>query len=151
MSFHHRSAWACLLSTALIWGVFFALILSRPAEQSGVALPAIVVAIVLQAVVMISSHVVFILIDRGSGRFDERDRSIALRSGSWAGYVLSIGVFFCIVFLPMREIALRMDPPGRLATGALASPFTTGIVLLLCFVLSELVHYSAQVLLYRRS
>ena len=151
MSFHHKSAWACLVSTALIWGVFFALVLSRPAEQSGIALPAIVAAIVLQMVVMIGSHIVFGLIHRGDDRFDERDRSIALRSGNWAGWILSIGVFFCIVFLPMREVALHMEPPGRLATGVLAGPFTTGIVLLLWFVLSELVHYSAQVLLYRRS
>lgn len=150
MSFHHKSAWACLLSTTLIWGAFFALVISRPAEQSGDVLPAIVAAIVLQTVVMICSHIVFGLIDRDHDRFDERDRSIALRSSSWAGWILSIGVFFCIVFLPMREVALHMDPPGRLATGALAGPFTTGIVLLMWFVLSEVVHYSAQVLLYRR-
>jgi len=150
MSFHHKSAWACLVSTALIWGAYFALVLSGPADQSGLALPVGVAAIILQTLILIGSHVVFAVIDRGDDRFDERDRSIAQRSGNWAGLILSIGVFFCIVFLPMREVALYMDPPGRLATGVLAGPFTTGIVLLLWFVLSELVHYSAQVVLYRR-
>ena len=150
MSFHHKSAWACLISTALIWGAYFALLFTRPAEQSGLALPVSVAAIALQTAVLIGSHIVFAVVDRGDDRFDERDRSIALRSGNWAGWVLSLGVFFCIVAFPMREIALHMDPPGRLASGVLAGPFATGLILLLWFVLSELVHYGGQVLLYRR-
>jgi choline-glycine betaine transporter len=115
MSFHEQSAWACLVSTVLIWGVYFTLVLTRSAEQSRTALLTIVVAIVLQTVVMIGSHMLIAAVDRGDGRHDERDQSIALRSGNWAGWVLSVGVLLCVVFFPVREMALHMDPPGRLA------------------------------------
>ena len=150
MSFHEKSAWAGLLSTALIWGAYFALVLTRPAEQSGIAMPTVIVAIVLQTLVMIGAHTMFAVFGRGAGEYDERDRSVALRSGQWGGMVLSVGVFLCIVFFPMREIAQHMDPPGRLASGMLAGPFTTANILLLCFVLSEVVHYGVQILFYRR-
>ncbi len=150
MSLHEKSAWACLVSTLLIWGAYFALVFTLPVEQSGIALPAVVGAIVLQAVVMIVASVAFAVVHRGAGIHDERDRSIALRSGHWAGWVLSVGVFLCVGFFPMREIALQMDPPGRFASGSLASPFATANILLVLFVFSEIVHYGAQVVLYRR-
>jgi hypothetical protein len=150
MSLHEKSAWACLASTLLIWGAYFALVFSLPAEMFGIALPAAIGAIVLQAVVMIVASIAFAVMHRGAGIYDERDRSIALRSGHWAGWVLSVGVCLCVVFFPMREIALQMDPPGDLASGSLAGPFTTANILLVCFVFSEVVHYGAQVVLYRR-
>jgi hypothetical protein len=151
MSLHEKSAWACLASTLLIWGAYFVLVFTLPVEQSGIAVPAVIAAIVLQTIVMIAASISFAILHRESSLYDERDRLIALRSGHCAGWVLSVGVFCCVVLFPMREAALHMDPPGALATGALASPFATGNILLALFVFSEVVHYGAQILLYRRS
>ena len=150
MSFHERSAWACLLSTVLIWGLYFGALVAASPEASGVSVPALVAAIVLQTVVLIVAHIAFRIAGDADDTFDERDRTIALRSGHWAGVFLSVGVMLCIVLFPMREIAERMNPPGRLAEGLLAGPFVTGNILLFWFVLSEVLHFGAQVVLYRR-
>ena len=150
MSFHERSAWACLLSTALIWGLYFGAIFIVSGPGMWVSLPALIAAIALQTIVLIVAHIAFRVGAQGDDTFDERDRTIARRSGHWAGIFLSVGVMLCVVLFPMREIASRMDPPGQLATGWLAGPFVTGNVLLLWFVLSEIVHFGAQVVLYRR-
>lgn len=151
MSFYQRSAWACFLSTLVVWGAYLAFTLSLSAEMSGIAIPAMIGAIVLQTIVMIATHIVFAVMHRRETGFDERDRSIAVRSGHWAGVLLSVGVFACAIFFPVREIALRGEVQNAWTSGAMASPFATANLLLAWFVLSELVHYGAQIVLYRRS
>ena len=150
MNFHEKSAWACLASILGIWGAYFTLVLTRPAELSVVPLPAIILAIVLQIVVLVSAQIIISILNREGSHYSERDRRIALRSSSWAGIVLSVGVLLCALLLPMREEALLLEPRGRLATGTLAGAFTTGHLLLFWIVLSEVVNYGSRVLLYRR-
>jgi len=133
LSFHEKSLWLIFLSLFGIFAFYFGAVLpfkSPNLEPQHVT--AFAVALCALVLTQIAGHIVIAIMDHRT-ETDERDRAIALKGTRNAAYVLSAGVFLTLC------TALFID--GNLV-------FTH--ILLAGWVLSQLVEYGSQLVLYRR-
>ncbi|MHC5108883.1 MAG: hypothetical protein ACYTHJ_03275 [Planctomycetota bacterium] len=155
MTFREKSVWACLVTTVLIYGVYFILAVAmyRAGEADGITfLVAFALAVATQVVALIVLHIVLgAFAARSSpGREDERDHAIERRSNRNAHIILTCGVLATIGLLVQRSILSAGSQEGAGAASSSLDGFMVGHALLVCFILSEVVHYGTQLLYYRR-
>jgi cytochrome b subunit of formate dehydrogenase len=142
MSFREKSAWACLVTTGVVFIPYFMFILQL-ASKGELLLPRVIVAFVgavLAQIVLSSIYMTVIALRTRQEPRDERDTAIenrAFRSAHWtlviALWLLVLGgVFLAPVFPQLISVVFV----GQLA--------------LLSFVLSELAHYGTLIHGYRR-
>lgn len=136
MAFREKIAWAAFLTTLLIWGAYFVMVVTRPGEASdGVQLFWLfVAATVAQAVLMGAATAIWSLRAPGeaNARPDERDRAVSRRATGIAYLVLVLGVIGVIV-------ALHHGLHG----------IDTVFALIGAFILGEVARFGAQAIGYR--
>lgn len=151
MSFKEKSAWISLVSTLLIFGYYFYHVFgltNLPTEEAksviaGLALKAIILIIIVESVF----HGMLSMTNRKAAErgADERDKSIELQATSYSYWVLTIGVMFCLG----RMVILEFNPEFS-EHRSFQMPFLTVHILLFSFILSEVIRFAGQIVLYRR-
>lgn len=169
MSFHEKSAWACLVSIVVVY-VPYAWVISRHPWSFLGLFPVAVVAQILLLVVFHAANALMTRSIRVTGKVpppDELEQHIELTAAKFAGFVLAFIVMsWCLVamaFLPAEgfravtanggahEVVLGQEPhsPARMMVSA--TDALVGIHgLFLGFVLANLAYYGGIVLGYRR-
>ena len=90
MSFHEKSAWACLVSILLVFIPYFWLVLQYPVAYVALFVLAVFVLVAL----LTGMHLAFALTSSRTLQsgdtppLDERDRRIELSAAKWSGIVL---------------------------------------------------------------
>jgi hypothetical protein len=137
VAFQEKSSIVMTAILALVFGIYFAMVISRLADTPAdeiVYQPLLIVAIVPLVVLAVVSHIVLALTNlKQANDHDERDRLISLRGEQCGGYVLAVGVFVGLV-LAMAE----------------APYFFVAHALLAGWVLAEISAGGVRILLYRR-
>lgn len=163
MSFHEKSAWACLVGIGVVYVPYFTVVLRFPMAALGLfwlsAIALVAILIVFHAVNAIATKSI-----RSHGEVppvDELDQCIELKAAKWAGFVLSIAVVAWI-FIAMYSapvIGGSAAAQGKLAgndnsTLNLAIPVISAMVavqwLFAGFVIANMTYYGGIVLGYRR-
>jgi len=140
MSFREKIAWSCLLSTLVVFVPYFWHVAGLHASgglRLPVIIPALLAAIVFQALINTAATVI-IALRSGAEPVDERDAAIESRAFRYAYSILSVTLVVAI------GVAM-FSPLSWDVTLAVASQ-----VALACFVLAEAVKYGTQVVGYRR-
>jgi len=138
MSYNEKSIWISLISTVIIFGIYFFkafMIINDPTTADSVLILYFIYAVALAILVQISTQIFFALTDKASveAGMDERDRSIDLKTTRSAYYVLVVGIWAAV------------------GSQALESNTTLLInLLMLAFVAAELVTYISKLVIYRR-
>lgn len=152
MSFHEKSAWACLISLAVVYVPYFWLVLRFPMAAIGLFW----VSTLVLAVLLTAFHVVNALATRSirSGRMDpvdELDERIELQAAKWAGLILGIAILTWVI-IAMCSIVEMGAGAGLAATTAVPKLTAMAAVqwLFASFVLANAVYYGAIVFRYRR-
>jgi hypothetical protein len=163
MSFHEKSAWACLVSIGLIYSPYFATVLRAPMAGLGLFWVAMFGMIALLTIF----HVANALSSRSlrtSGKLppaDELDQRIELRAAKWAGFVLAFALVTWILLamygMPILG-TMGIDATQVSTDGSPAADFTIPVVdamravhwLFAGFVFSQMMYYAGIVIGYRR-
>lgn len=151
MSFKEKSAWISLLSTVLIFGYYFFQLLglgNLPSDEVKQAVATLAVkTVVLIAVVEAVFHAMLAATNRKAAEMgaDERDNLIALKANNYGYTVLVIGVIFGLGHMVIVEFN-----PQFTSESSLQIPMLKSHILLFSLILSEVVRFAGQVLLYRR-
>ncbi|MEP5766357.1 MAG: hypothetical protein ABJ308_17285 [Halieaceae bacterium] len=148
LSFREKSILISMLAQVLIFGNYFAELLGAAAEPGlGAMLSAMIGAIIALIVVEILFHAAIAIFDRSEAESqpaDERDRMISGRASVISRFLLSGGVLLVLGHLLVNGALLESgDVRG-------VTLFEVANLLLFVFVLSEIVHYGAQLWFYRR-
>lgn len=145
-SFKEKSVLISLLAVGVLYGGYFARLVSGEAGQSMSAmLESMVVIIIALVVVHIIFHIVISLDDVEEAE-DERDKAVARRAS-----VFGFNVLFAAVLLVTGRILIF----GAWSESGDRPPATPGVyeianLLLAGLIASEIVYYSAQLYFYRR-
>ena len=152
MSFREKSIWISLIATLLIFGDYFLNVISLgvlPADAAktaalGLSLRAlfliVIVEIIFQGMLAVSNRKAAEL---GA---DERDKLFEYKGNNFGYTVLVIGVFITLG----RIVFLEINPEFIEQTNGLKIPLLTAHILLLSFIFSEVVRFSAQLYYHRR-
>ena len=152
MSFREKSIWISLIATLLIFGDYFLNVISLgvlPADAAktaalGLSLRAlfliVIVEIIFQGMLAVSNRKAAEL---GA---DERDKLFEYKGNNFGYTVLVIGVFITLG----RIVFLEINPEFIEQTNGLTIPLLTAHILLLSFIFSEVVRFSAQLYYHRR-
>jgi len=138
MTYQEKSLWVSLVSTVVIFGIYFFQafsVMSDPARSGQTLITYFIIAVVAAIVVQIATQVWFAMTDRKAveAGMDERDKSIDLKTTRRAYYVLVFGIWISV------------------GTQAFLSDLTMMInILMLSFIIAELVTYVSKLLIYRR-
>jgi hypothetical protein len=105
MSFHEKSAWACLVGICLVYVPYFSVVLRFPMAALGLfwlsAIGLVAILVVFHAVNAIATKSI-----RSLGEvppIDELDQRIEQKAAKWAGFVLSVGVMTWILITMYSE------------------------------------------------
>ena len=167
MSFHEKSAWACLVAIAALFGPYFFVTFTRvePLPFFADTIAVLGISLIL-AVALAVVHIVFALTSayvRRQGALpppDEREARIELLAAKIAGLVLGMVVLlWCLtayVGIPVntiQELAANQPPAPDFKQFAVRAQDAMFFVNLLFagFVLANVVYYAAMVIGYRRS
>ena len=164
MGFHEKSAWACLLGTALVFTPYFVVVFRSPTAFVGLFVLAVMVQVIFMAVFhavnAIMSHSIRMTGDAPPR--DELDRMIELRAAKISGVILGMVVIcWCMIAMfgaptmGVQEIALAKALDGaELSTTQFAIPLANVLLavhmLFAGFVMANLVYYGSIVVSYRR-
>ena len=163
MSFHEKSAWACLVAVVLVFVPYFVHVLRYPMAFVALFVFAVIVLVALLA----GFHIVNALVTpsiRETGdtpRHDELDRLIELRASKLSGIVLGIAVLLwsiaAMLGVPaagVSEIVKAKAESAIVAPTQLAVPMNyalTAIHLLFAgFVAANVIYYGTIIAGYRR-
>jgi hypothetical protein len=136
MAFREKIAWVAFLSTVLIWGAFFIILVTVAHGDRGLAmLGPFIVATIAQAAVMVAAARIWAIgaPKEASAPADERDRAIGRRATGIAYFTLILGVAAVIVWL-------HLGLHGTDTIFALAG----------AFILAEAVRFGTTALGYRK-
>lgn len=136
MAFREKIAWVAFVSTALIWGAFFATLAFVPPAMRGLAmLGPFIVATIAQAAVITAAATIWAISapQEANAPADERDRAIGLRATRLAYLTLALGVIAVIGWL---HVGLHGSDTIFALAGA--------------FILAEAVRFGATAIGYRR-
>ena len=151
MSFREKSAWIGLVTTLLVWGVYFTKVageIAGGAPDGGEILGLFVSAVVLSICIEVTLAIALAAFTRKEDRTpaDERERLFAARATNAAYHVLLIGVVTVALNSPFVAMAdLGLFPGDPAADTALIA--ANGI--LAAVVLAELVRTGGQILFHR--
>lgn len=153
MSYREKSAWISFVTTLLIWGWFFAVLMREIGSgdpRGGVLMGTFIgCTIALVAVQVVLYVAITLCAPRGAeARTDERERLIDLKASRIAFVTLSILVMGTVIVVPLLAHAgpllFPRDPMGGTLSVIGGSAF-------LAVVVGELVHAGWQILLFRRA
>jgi hypothetical protein len=163
MSFHEKSAWACLVGIGSVYIPYFAVVFRSPMAALGLFW--------LSAIALVAMLVVFHTVNaiatkwiRSSGEVppvDELDQRIELKAAKWAGLVLSVAVLTWIIIVmylaPMmggRAVEQGALSGNEVSTLNFALPVYSAMVavhwLFAGFVFANMAYYGGIVFGYRR-
>jgi hypothetical protein len=163
MSFHEKSAWACLVGIGVVYVPYFTVVLRFPMAALGLfglsAIALVVILVVFHTVNAIATKSI-----RSHGEappVDELDQRIELKAAKWAGFVLSIAVLSWIIIAMYSApvIGASAAEQGKLAGNEIsglnfAIPVFSAMVavhwLFAGFVIANMAYYGGIVLGYRR-
>jgi len=147
MSLREKSAWACLITSVVVFVPYFVFVFRLFAQgqlTGGEALGAFIGAVIWHAILTAAVHIA-IAVSTREERADERDALIESRSFKYAYVVLTTSVFGAVP--SVIGLGIGLDPGN-------ASRFLTAVFLsqliLFCFILAEVVKYLTQAVCYRR-
>jgi hypothetical protein len=149
MGWRERSAWICLVSTCVIFGVYFWFVARTFAHGQAVAQPVLVaflVACVAFAIVVGSVHALSALLF-GMQRADERDAAINASALRVAYYFLIACIFTAFPVVALLGALQPAAPDGRIWVPGFS---ITSQVVLFCCVAAEALRFAVQVVAYRR-
>ncbi|MBL4942419.1 MAG: hypothetical protein JKY81_12245 [Colwellia sp.] len=161
MSFHEKSAWACLVSILLAYTPYFWMVFQHPMAAVGL----FVLSAIILAVLLTAFHIVNALATRSIRKagdmpaHDELDRIIELQASKLSGIVLAfVVVTWCITViygvLGISEVAHAETLGDPLTTSRLVVPvmdILSGVHALFAgFVIANLVYYGRIVAGYRK-
>lgn len=137
MSFREKCAWASFVTTVILWGGYFAVVIrqSVTGEDTGISMAILFIAVTIVQVVAIAIVAAAAAIRSpadANAASDERDRAIARRAGSLAYVAVMLGLVVIIT-------ALHVGLHGR----------DTIFALLGLFVLGEATRFGTQAIGYR--
>lgn len=151
MSFKEKSAWISLVSTVLIFGYYFIQLvdlknLPENDVRQAVAYLAIK-TIILISIVEAVFHSMLAATNRKAAEMgaDERDKLIALKANNYGYSVLVIGVVFGLGHMVIVEFNPQFN-----SESSLQIPMLKSHILLFSLIISEIVRFAGQVVLYRR-
>jgi len=136
MAFREKVAWAAFVTTLLIWGAYFAVVVTDTGAAHSVRMFWLFIgATVAQAVLMGTATAIWAIRAPGeaNARPDERDRAVSRRATGVAYLVLVLGVMAVIAGLHMG-----LHGPGTI------------FALIGAFILAEVARFGAQAIGYRR-
>lgn len=149
MSFHEKSAWACLISIALVYVPYFWLVFRFLMAAVGLFWVSTIALIAL----LVSFHIVNASI-RVNGRIppvDELDEKIELQAAKWAGLMLGAAILTWVLIAMYSIVAIGA---GEGLSSTRAVPMFTAMAavqwLYAAFVLANAVYYGGIVFRYRR-
>lgn len=163
MSFHEKSALACLVSISLVYTPYFVVVSRFPMASLGLFW----VAAGGLAMVLTLFHIVNAIATRSiratgnAPSADELDQRIELKASKWAGFILAFAVvsWILIAMYSMPGIGQSVREEGR-AAGAELSPLDFAIPVFTAmlavqwlfagFVVANLAYYGGIVIGYRR-
>ena len=161
MSFHEKSALACLISICGIYVPYFAFVFCFPMAALGLFW----VAAMGLAALLTGFHIVNAIATRSirnTGKVppvDELDQRIELNAAKWTGFVLAFAVVtWVLVAMYSLPVISLLEQPNAVGNGALhtndvISMFTamTAVHWLFAgFVLANVAYYSGIIFGYRR-
>ena len=164
MSFHEKSAWACIAALLIVFVPYFFYVFQYPMAYVGL----FVVAVVVLSVLLIGFHGFNALFSpslRKSGSppdLDERDKSIEIKAAKVSGILLGILVMcWCLNAMCGIPIAATINFQNGYSEGSAASlnhfsiPAFKALLwvhaLFAAFVFANLSYYAMIVYAYRRS
>ena len=136
MPFREKIAWLSVTTTVIVWGAYFAFLLTTarhlpPPAQFGGFFAAVVVQTIL---VIAGSIVTSVLSPKDAGApSDERDKAV-----SRAAYALAYPVLLSLIVCIAASLYLGVDAKGMTYE------------IMAAIVIAEIVHYGAQIVGYRR-
>jgi len=148
-SFKEKSILISLLAVAVIYGGYFAQLVSGEAGQSMSDMLQSMIGIIIALVVV---HVIFhivISLDDVEEAEDERDKAVARRASVFGFNVLFVAVLLVTVRILILGAWSESDDPGASPPSA-PGVYEIANLLLAGLVLSEIVYYTAQLYFYRR-
>ena len=148
MSWRERSAWICLVSTCVIFGVYFRFVVQTFASSDAVARPTLVaflLACVVLGAVTSGVHLVSALVFGGQ-KADERDVKIEATAVRVAYFFLIGCVFTAIACMAVLSAVQAPSPQGRIWVPDFS---VTLQAVLFVFVAAEALRWAVQVTLYR--
>jgi hypothetical protein len=163
MSFHEKSALACLISICCVYVPYFVLVFRFPMAALGLFWVSAIGLVVLLTVFHIVNAIATRSI-RTSGDLppvDELDQRIELKAAKWSGIILAFAVltWILVVMYSIPVIGNSMVEQMR-ATGSAVSPESYTIPMFAAmtavhwlfagFVLANIVYYGGIVFGYRR-
>jgi hypothetical protein len=138
MSFREKSAWACLVTTLIVFVPYFTHVFELLAEgrlTTGHAVTFFVLAVAFMVLLNVVAQIGIVIVS-GRQPKDERDAAIESTSIRYAYFVLAstVGtlIFVAAPLPPLRDFVALSQ------------------ALFFCFVLAETVRYLTQVVCYRR-
>ncbi|HEX7530452.1 MAG TPA: hypothetical protein VF333_04855 [Pyrinomonadaceae bacterium] len=138
MSFREKGAWACLLTTVVVFVPYFAQIF-RLFARDELKISLVITGFFIASIWQVLLHVVAQIVIRSKREpKDERDAIIESKSFRHAYWVFAFFGWAVIMV------------PALTRTGSLLAPAFISQLLFLCFVLAEVTRYSTQVVCYRR-
>jgi hypothetical protein len=136
MPFKEKIAWISLVTTILVWGGYFGVMLATGGRMAGpVYMVGFAGAVIVQTILMIIASIVTAVLapkDAGAGS-DERDKEISRRAYAVA-YPVLLSLIVCVA--------------ACLHLGFTARDMAYGIMA--AIVIAEIVHYATQIVGYRR-
>lgn len=147
MPFREKSAWACFITTVIVFVPYFAYVLSmfgRGALSPGSVIPAFVAAVIFQTVLNGAAHIGFAIRAKQETK-DERDVAIESKSFKYGYIVLVTACFVAITTVAPLALAPRSAFTGPM----MAFTFMSQVVLF-CVILAEATKYGTRAVCYRR-
>lgn len=139
MPFHEKSAWIMILALILASSSYLGLVQTLSNAGATLApptLPAIMKFTIVVVLIAIVGHIIVAVMAPGEAdeAYDERERQIMVRAGHYSGYVFGFGVISALISY------LILYNGDLLFYGVFAS-----------LVISQIVEYAIQIILYRTS
>lgn len=161
MSFHEKSAWACLVSIVLAYSPYFWMVFQYPLAGLGL----FVLAAIALTVLLVVFHIVNAAATRSirksgdSPLRDELDRLIELQASKLSGFVLAFFVVaWCITTMYEVIGVSETVTTGNIATSLVEQQLVVSVhdalnrvhILFAGFVIANISYYGCIVLGYRR-
>jgi len=146
-SFREKTAWACFLTTVLIWGPYFWNVLQlfrRNQLLGGAILGMFIGAIVSQILIMIVVAILIAIWSQQEPK-DERDIIIEAKASKNAYFVLGFFVMFAVCWIFMYGLAA-----GEGVFHQMVTPLVISQMIFFCFVAAEVTRFASQIVSYRR-
>ena len=135
MPFKEKIAWISVITTIVVWGAYFGVLLADRSLPGPVQLVGFVGAVIVQTILVTAAAIVTAVLSPkdASAASDERDKAVSRRAYALA-YPVLLSLSVCVA--------------ASMHFGADAKAMALEIMA--AIVIAEIVHYGAQIVGYRR-